>query len=532
MNNLFKASIFKKILIIGEVCLLISIWSVSFVNIYNFKNGYLDSFKMNAQSIMMQFEIVILTAMYWGEDFRVVAKEQTVAIGDFINQPEMKKVLTKIGIVDNKGVVLAHFDPKVINTKIPSTIINQLNSETAIIREKNSYDVYIPFKYEDENHGYFFVGFNEKLINDKIDSSVRDSIYFTILSLFLTGVVFAFSIAHFVTNPLKYITDQIHYITESGNLSVQVKVDSKDEIQVLSDDFNLMIEKLRFAYGRFVPEQFFKILGKENVIHVKLGDQIHDRLSILFSDIRSFTTLSESMSPQENFNFINSYLNRMEPYIYQNNGVVDKFIGDAIMALFANKAEDSVNAAIGMQFEVYEYNKHRKKCGYTPIKVGIGINTGDMMLGIIGAKNRMDGTVISDAVNLGARIESLTKLYNASILISESTYCSLEDHTVYNLRVVDQVIVKGKTEPITVFEVFDSDAPEVKESKLQTAKIYETAISIYYQKQFKEAIGLFNECLQIFPTDKVAKIYHERCQHYLKVGWDENWDGVERMVNK
>ena len=152
---------------------------------------------------------------------------------------------------------------------------------------------------------------------------------------------------------------------------------------------------------------------------IQLGDQMQKEMAILFSDIRSFTDLSEKLTPKENFNFLNSYLKRMSPAIQKNNGFIDKYIGDAIMALFPGDVEDAINAAVDMQKEIRIYNQHRLKLGYDPIKVGCGIHTGNLMLGIIGADDRMEGTVIADSVNVASRIEGLTKVYDASILISD-----------------------------------------------------------------------------------------------------------------
>ena len=167
--------------------------------------------------------------------------------------------------------------------------------------------------------------------------------------------------------------------------------------------------ELTDAYGRFVPHQFLNLLGYESIIDVNLGDQVQQEMSVLFADIRDFTTLSETMTPQENFNFINAYLSRMEPAITSNNGFIDKYIGDAIMALFSDFADDAVKAGIAMLNILTNYNEDRQRVGYIPIQIGIGINSGSLMLGTVGGKSRMDSTVISDAVNLASHIEGLTK---------------------------------------------------------------------------------------------------------------------------
>ena len=277
---------------------------------------------------------------------------------------------------------------------------------------------------------------------------------------------------------------------------------------------HLRISNLNVAYGRFVPHEFLQLLNKESIIDVELGDQVNREMSILFSDIRDFTTLSESMTPEDNFKFINAYLSRMESSVVANRGFIDKYIGDAIMALFSGNADDAVNAGIAMLKNLAEYNQIRAQSGDTPIKIGIGINTGSLMLGTVGGRNRMDGTVISDAVNLASRLESLTKEYKVSLLISHQTLARLDNPTEYSLRFIEQVKVKGKSKAVGVFEVFDGDEPQIKEGKLATKGIFEEGLFFYHQQCFSEAEQRFADVLKLNPADQVAQIYLERC--YLK----------------
>lgn len=270
--------------------------------------------------------------------------------------------------------------------------------------------------------------------------------------------------------------------------------------------------QLNVAYSRFVPRQFLQLLNKESIINVELGDQVQKQMSVLFSDIRDFTSLSEIMNPEDNFKFINAYLSRMEPAIIENQGFIDKYIGDAIMALFSGEADNAVKAGISMLHLLHEYNTTRGRPGRPPIEIGIGINTGLMMLGTVGGHSRMDGTVISDAVNVASRVEGLTKNYGVSLLISQDTFLSLNNPDDYAIRLIDKVKVKGKSISVTVYEVFDADSPEIKEGKLLTKTIFEQAISVYSLGNFSEAARLFSYCLHINPGDKVAKIYLQRCQ--------------------
>ncbi len=271
--------------------------------------------------------------------------------------------------------------------------------------------------------------------------------------------------------------------------------------------------KLTHAARRFVPNEFLSLLGHQSLVDVQLGDQVQQEMSILFADIRDFTSFSEGMTPEDNFRFINAYLKRMEPAIAENNGFIDKYMGDGIMALFSKGADDAVQAGITMLQILADYNMQRINYGYIPIRVGIGINTGYSMLGTVGGKNRMDGTVISDAVNLASRVEGLTKYYGVSMLITQQTFLHLNE-PIYAIRPIDLVQVKGKSESVMVYEVFDADPPEIKALKLANIQIFISGLYNYRLNKFKEAEQLFTDCLRQNPMDKVAQIYLKRCQQH------------------
>ena len=273
--------------------------------------------------------------------------------------------------------------------------------------------------------------------------------------------------------------------------------------------------QLNQAYERFVPHEFLQFLNKESIVDLELGEAVEQEMSVLFSDIRAFTSLSERMSSEDSFKFINAYLSRMEPAIINNNGFIDKYIGDAIMALFSGSADDAVTAGIAMLKLLDEYNQTRQRPGRTPIQIGIGINTGSLMLGTVGGKNRMDGTVISDTVNLAARLEEITESYGVSFFISHHTFLKLENSNNYCIRIIDRVKVKGKSDWVTIYEVFDCDPPEVRQGKIATKMSFEQALLFFHQKYYGEAEMLFLECVKQNPEDKTARIYVERCQEKL-----------------
>jgi two-component system sensor histidine kinase ChiS len=289
---------------------------------------------------------------------------------------------------------------------------------------------------------------------------------------------------------------------------------------------------LNTAYERFVPREFLSLLKKESILEVKLGDQIARQMTVLFSDIRGWTTISEGMTAQESFNFINAFLHRVSPVISAHQGFIDNFQGDGMMALFPKSADDGVQAAIAMHAAVSEYNEDRKQKGFQPIGIGVGLHIGDLMLGIIGHEERMQGTVVADAVNLASRLEGLTRVYGSSISISEPTLAQLKDPDRYKHRFVDKVQVKGKKDPVSVHEVFDGDPPAVIELKEQTKDEFEQGLCLYYDRKFSEASVKFNQVLEKHPEDRAARIYLKRSANYMVNGVPDDWTGVEVLTQK
>lgn len=307
---------------------------------------------------------------------------------------------------------------------------------------------------------------------------------------------------------------------EEGNIVYAINaiqdITDRKKAEADRERFTYELFEINQSYSRFVPRQFLQMLEKKSILDVQLGDHVlQEEMSVLFSDIRDFTPLSEAMTPEENFKFINSYLSRMEPAIIQNQGFIDKYIGDAIMALFSGGADGAVKAAIAMLHRLAEYNLDRVQSGYPAIGNGIGINTGPLMLGTIGGSSRMDSTAISDTVNLASRVENLTKNYGVSLLITHHTFSRLQNPGDYAIRIIDRVKVKGKSKTVSVFEVFDADPPEILGGKLAMRMVFEEALLLYYQHNFGEAAKRFQECRSVNPGDRVAAIYLERCQQQM-----------------
>jgi len=306
---------------------------------------------------------------------------------------------------------------------------------------------------------------------------------------------------------------------------------------------NIQLTNLNLANSRFVPNDFLQILEKQSIIDLKLGDQIATKMTILFADIRDYTTISETMSPEQNFKFINAYLGRMGPIIKNHGGFICQYFGDGIMALFKNDHEKAVKAAIEMQNTLNFYNQTRQEQGKQAIQVGIGLNTGQLMLGVIGDQERYDSSVISDAVNTAARMEGLTKIFGCMLIISETTLQEMKevDNTLkvstslaspYAYRFLGKVKVKGKKVALNIYDFYDGDPDEIQVLKTATKVDFEKAIHFYFNREFGKSADLLKVVLEKYPDDKAAKYYFDKALHYIVNEVSETWSGVEEMVSK
>jgi PAS domain S-box-containing protein len=270
------------------------------------------------------------------------------------------------------------------------------------------------------------------------------------------------------------------------------------------------LRRINRASDRFVPYQLLDLLGKKSITELQLNDCVQRRMSIVFMDIRSFTALSEQMSPLENFQFLNSFLSQMGPIIQRHGGFIDKYLGDGILALF-EQAPKAVEASIAMLQQLELYNEAKQEVGEQPLNIGIGINTGEVMVGTVGYNKRLEGTVIGDTVNLAARIEQLTKHYEVPLLIGQDTFNELELPMQNFIRFVDLVRVKGKTRQVMIYEVFTADPPHMCQAKWETKTVFESGWLLYQQGQLAEAKELFSTCLKQNLQDVIAQKYLEQC---------------------
>ena len=292
-------------------------------------------------------------------------------------------------------------------------------------------------------------------------------------------------------------------------------------------------EALRATMYRYLSQDLAEqLLNSKNT---RLGGA-RQFVSILFADIRSYTTLTEQLAPEEVVVLLNRYFETMVDVIFAHRGTLDKFIGDAIMAVFGSPipqddhAQRAIATALGMQQQLLHFNQQQTNQGLPTVQIGIGINSDDVITGNIGSSKRMEFTAIGDGVNLTSRIESATKYYGCSIIISENTYALCKE-TVW-VRELDYVCVRGKQRPVHLYEVLGMRSHPLSCSQQEKIALYKKGRTLYQQQNFNLAIKIFMELLRKHPTDQATRLYLERCQQLQKMPPNQDWEGSWRLQEK
>jgi len=392
----------------------------------------------------------------------------------------------------------------------------------------------------------------------------REAFYQTINQMYLqTGIILSVSSAlalalllvfsYLLTQPLKNVVGAMRDIISTSDLSKRVEVLYNDETGELGHTFNLMTselgkandlvkgyalqavvaqhkeQKIRNIFQKYVPkaviDQFFAspeqmLVGEERI------------LALLFSDIRGFTTISERMRPNEVVESLNAYFELMVDIIMRNRGVVDKYMGDAIMAFYGApertryEASEAVQSAFEMLEALKDFNVWQTQRGRPEFRIGIGINYGVVTVGNIGSEKKMDYTVIGDMVNLGSRLEGLTKVYDQPIIISESVAKKVEEQ--YPCRLIDRVIVKGKTAGIGIY----TSRKELSPEEQHAWQLHEEAARLFYERSFEDAARLFQKVQELLPGDHSSAMFLERSNSNITSPPPPDWTGAMAMTMK
>lgn len=399
---------------------------------------------------------------------------------------------------------------------------------------------------------YYLISEPRDVFFSDIEQIARQSIIILAFSVAIAIILLVF-FAGYLTRPVGRLVKTMTSIISSGDLSERVPVEYRDEIGTLSHTFNVMIGELGRAYEQIKGYAFEAVLAQKkearirNIFQKYVPQQLIDQffenpekmlvgdnreIAILFSDIRGFTSISESMRPDRLVDALNRYFSVMVEIIMNRGGIVDKYIGDAIMAFFGapvrgeNDALDSVLSGIGMAEALEQFNESQHTAGLADFRIGIGIAYGEVTVGNIGTDQKMDYTVIGDTVNLASRLEGLTKYFQCPLLVSESVRDRAGDTLQW--REIDRVAVKGRKQGVRIYS-----AARSLDGETDTAwKLHNEAMSLYYEREFDGAAERLRQVEAILSGDMPAKMLRERCEQYAQQPPPADWDGTEVMLQK
>jgi class 3 adenylate cyclase/HAMP domain-containing protein len=403
------------------------------------------------------------------------------------------------------------------------------------------------FVYFPDWDWYILLSEQEKTFFQDADD-IKKQVVFTlgVTLLFATGLILYFISK--LTNPVRNVVSTMKEIITSSDLSKRVRIEYDDEIGSLATWFNRMVEDLEGAYTQIKQYAYQSVLAQkseERIRHIfqkyvpaevidevlKMGTQTlvpgkKQLATILFSDIRGFTSISESLKADQLVNSLNTYFNIMVGIIIEQKGEIDKFIGDAIMAVFGMHVyspDDPLRACmtgLKMLDAIKTFNRRQSMEGGAPFNTGIGLATGEVVIGDIGSTQKRSYTCIGDTVNLASRLEGLTKMYEVPIIISEDTY--REAKSAVTAREIDAVRVKGKARPVKIYQPYMDVTGRMK----QGYEVFNEGILNYRNRNFKKAQKHFGDAKEILGKDTPSNLYMERCEELIKNPPGDNWDGV------
>ncbi|MFC1769713.1 CHASE2 domain-containing protein [Nitrospirota bacterium] len=419
-----------------------------------------------------------------------------------------KIILIGVAATGLGDVWLTPFDQSLPGVEKHATVISNILNEEFLVRNNVTTIIDIVM--------IIVIGLALGLILPKLNS-LKAAVFTS--ALFVGFVVFNFVLFIFFDMWANFFYPILNLLMVSvGIIVIQYFGEEKEKKQI------------KKAFKRYLNPALVEQLADDHT-SLKLGGE-EKELTVLFSDIRGFTSISEGLSPEQLVALINEYLSLMTKVIMDSDGIVDKFIGDAIMAVYGAPVyfEDhpirSVDSAVSMMVALKQARSEWRERGFPDIRIGIGINTGPMVVGNMGSEARFDYTVMGDSVNLASRLEGLCKTYGAGIIISESTAKQIKG---FVLRELDLVRVKGKSEPITIYEVVQKGSLS-QDRKAEFYKFTE-ALHLYREQSWREAIKAFNE-LAVKTNEHLYKMYLERCKNYLQSPPDKDWDGVFTFTKK
>jgi len=476
-------------------------------------------------------------------------KKGIEAYAQSITKPDIESFIA----VDTKGIVRLSTDSFIkVGTEIDFFNLFQTKESDWISFKVKGMQKVGFYKYFPEWDYYFLLSVYSSMFYRDANNLFNNSIIILTVSITIMIILLIFFI-NYILNPLKNVVSTMKDIIKLNDLSNRVPVQYNDEIGELSFTFNNMLSELQTAYNQIKEYAYQSVLAQKKEERIRtmfqkyvpqdvVNEIVHNpdqalvgknaNVTVLFSDIRSFTTISESMAPDLLVDSLNRYFTVMVDIIYKRRGVIDKYIGDAIMAIFGapktygDDVQQAVLAGLEMLDNLEKFNAEQRKRGFKEFNIGIGINYGPVTVGNIGTTQKMDYTVIGDAVNLASRLEGLTKEYHTRIIISEGTYNAVRDY--FYVREIDRVRVKGKLKPVKIFE----PARYLTAEKKKAWSLYNKGVKLFLERRWDEAEKMFLKALEIFGEDFLTEKYLMDIKEYRINPPDPDWDGTTTMTHK
>lgn len=350
-----------------------------------------------------------------------------------------------------------------------------------------------------------------------------------VLILLTLGMIIVLGLIIFkIVLPIGILTKKVSKVDEN-NLDVNVNINSGDEVEALADAFISMTNNLKEiienmtvlkdAYYKFVPEEFFKVLEKNDVTDVDLGDNVKLDMCIINSSISNYYEVSSELTKEDNFRHINDYLGVIAPVIRDNMGIIDRYLDRGLIGIFGNDGLNAVQAAIlgGNELKKIErLNEH--------FVFNFGIHRGEMLMGIIGEKERVQTIILSDNVTITSELQELAYVFNSTILATASVLNPFLDEIEFGYRNIGHIIMKGRRQSLEMYDVYESDHEHLRKKKQKTEKDFLQAIEDYKNKKFREARSGFVKVLSKNSDDNIAKAYFYLSDLYFREGVNENWD--------
>ncbi len=367
------------------------------------------------------------------------------------------------------------------------------------------------------------------------NQTIYSSIVINIGIISLVLIAFVTGTTYFMLSSLRKLRRSVMDMA-NGNWNVEVHIRSKDEVGDLGEQFNLMAKHIRNyikdvtsfseASHRFVPQQFFKYLGKKGILDIHLGDQVQQNMTVMVANIRSFHELSKQLSPKQNFDFMNAFLKRFSPFVRKEEGLISKYLGAGFMALFPAHSDDALRAAVAIRRDLAAYNEQLRQSGYKAVDLGMALHKGPLMLGIVGEEQRMEGNIISDDVNMTATLEKISDTMGTPILATRTFFEQLRSPERFRHRSLGRIRIDGKDEPIELIDVYEGDPDAIRLLKDRTKPLFEKGILLCQEGRFLDARETFIEVIKQNRSDKAAKLYFYLCDEYYQKGSTEGWNGT------